>query len=491
MKLLQTVVLVCLLLVTSTITLAQEDEPPAPPPLTAAQIAEFVPVDFYLQPDYAASNGELAVIRRNASAANNDYDGIVIEIASGAERLNLGRTRTVEFVGDDQLLWIGAYDTQSARVYQVPDLTEVGRFPLGIFPVPRLYGEGYLYTTNNAAFYQPADLQVEPVLIAANLNYSPAYSGAISEFADGSRVAVAGQNGIVIVDIETGEIQQRLDYPLGVQMRILEDGTRLSAITNFDAYSGGASSWLVYDLVEDRALIEVYGGGGSHGVLSADGRFAAGSIRVNNAGVGRLDIYDVATGESLLTVDDAAHGFFGTPYYAFWGDSLVFLREWNGSSGLISVFDAAANQLYDTEYQAIYAPLRLNEALVQVWLSNDNQLNRFGVFEVETQTMVQEYPAFVVEQAAEQTLIGGGLVYGLPTEDRPALLILNGRVSGVNVRAEPSPNGAWLGSAADRVAAVGRNEANTWVYLSSHAGWVSVDVVRWDDDTADLAVIGE
>ncbi len=478
------VVSIMALLMLVQLTVAQDQS------LTPEEIRAMVPIAFIDGDDYAnvSPDGRFVVIK--ASKSPSVFDATVIDRLSGETLLTLPNTSQVVFVDNTTLLWLSSIDTQSARLYRLPEASELGRFSLGIKPSLLSSGSGYLYIQGSSVFYQPADLNQAAVRLASGLNYSESYQGAQVEFPDGKRLLIAGQNGAIIYDLETQSQVGNLKYPLMRTAELSADGRRLSVVTNYDPYSSGSSTWRVFDLEQDTQLIELYARMGAHGTISPSGRYAAGAQIATYSRRGNLRVYDLDSKTEIFRVDGVDVGPIGWGGFKFIGENLVYAQPTRGQYTKVLIYVPASNQVIETNIEIwgnFFIPI--NERLVLCYFEIEPAL-RMGLFDAQTGELVRRFPLNVSVWENLKQLVVGNVVYGLASDEQPALPSVTGRttVSGVNVRANPFPNSRRINGVSGAVTAIARNANSTWVYIAEAGGWVSADLIAFDGDITVLTV---
>lgn len=446
--------------------------------LSAENAAKLVPVAVYAAPIQAISpDGKYLVI--GEKLPGQGYNGKLVT-RDGETLLDLGSTASAAFVQGDQLLHVSLINSQSARVYQLPGLEEAGRFPLGVQPVARRYGTGYFYVLKEKqVFYQPADLSVEPVFLAKDLHF-PYANMIIAESPDGHSAAVANELGIWLYDLDKGEKSGQVDYPVAAYPEFSADGKRLSAITN------EFKNWLAYDLADGKAITELYSARMAAGMISASGQYGAVTRQLTDSQIGELTVFNLDTGEQIFQTKTAQFGY--NPQYGgafgFAGDLLVYRADFDGKTGKVAVFDPASGEskISDVDTDTFF----FMNGLVLLY-NFDTALT--AVFDPASASITASFSGYPVVSDAG---IGvQGVLFGLPDADHPALAAVTGTTNSanINVRSYPSKNGTRVTGASGTITALARTPDDTWVYLSSHSGWVSTELITLDGDIDSLMVV--
>ncbi|MEO8611066.1 MAG: hypothetical protein ABI690_24430 [Chloroflexota bacterium] len=446
--------------------------------LSAENAAKLVPIAVYSAPIQAISpDGQYLVI--GEKLPGQGYNGKLVT-REGETLLDLGSTASATFVQGDQLLHVSLINSQSARVYQLPGLEEVGRFPLGVQPVARRYGTGYFYILKEKqAFYQPADLTLDPVFLAKDLHF-PYANMVIAESPDGHTAAVANVLGIWLYDLDKGEKSGQIDYPVAAYPEFSADGKRLSAITN------EFKNWLAYDLDSGKSITELYSARMAAGTISASGKYGAVTRQLTDSGIGELTVFNLDSGEQIFQTKTAQFGY--NPQYGgafgFAGDLLVYHADFNGKTGKVAVFNPASGESKSSDVDT--DTFIFMNGLVLLYNFDTQQTSIFDPASASVTVSFSGYP--VVSDAG----IGvQGVLFGLPDDAHPALTTVTGttKSANINVRSYPSKNGTRVTGASGAITALARTPDNAWVYLSSHSGWVSTTLITLDGDIDSLMVV--
>lgn len=119
---------------------------------------------------------------------------------------------------------------------------------------------------------------------------------------DGSLVAAASQNGIVLWNGRTGEVLSMLEgssaYQFIESMEFTDDEKRLVAVEGFNVPSGGVLMWDIPSGKRQSPALKGYNGNGrSSGLaVSPDGK------QIALESQGKIKIWDIETGEVALTL---------------------------------------------------------------------------------------------------------------------------------------------------------------------------------------------
>jgi hypothetical protein len=454
--------------------------------LTSDRVEKMIPVAF-LEGDHLLDVSDRGRYLAVASESRIGVSAQILDKETGTILALPENTRQIHFIDETSLLWISAVGTQSPRLYRLPGMIELGRFPLGTRPQALRNGSGFVYVEGSAVYFQPLDLAEPRLRLAAGLNYTDAYLGDLEELPDGQTLLIAGQDRTVLIDLETQSTVATLDYPLLQAASFSEDGNRLSMVTNHDAFTGASSIWRVYDLEENVQLLELFGQLGAHGLISASGRYAAVSQQVTYSGQGNLRVYELDTLEEIFRVEDVSVGGLGWSGYWFAGDNLIFLRDFSERKGFATIYSPDSDALIETDIEAMTISEPINEQLVPVVFAYE-PVPRMGLVDAQSGELVRSFASrFTVSEILGQ-IIADGVVYAVPSIEQPALPALAGQttVSGVNVRANPFPDSVRINGVSGDVTAIARNADSTWVYVVEGAGWVSADLISFDGDIATL-----
>lgn len=418
------------------------------------------------------------------------------------------------FYGDDRIMTRNSSNQNlSPKLYNLPEGDELSRLIVfsGSWNWLTVGEDFWYYDRSNPdiartrLFYQTVG--GDAVLVSGQLGHASSRTSGFSYFGgaltapDASTIYVGTLNGVLEWDVATQTRTRTLPFPSATNLAITPDGRLLSTTTN------SGSNWRVIDLESGEEVYSNQSQGRSVGRVRADGAYAASSQGLSDAGNGNLSVVDLATGEELLRVEGVytgdIRGEFGNitgsrTSYNWLGDNLFFLREVDGESGLITIFNPETGELTETDRVGLpygIAPYKLpwfnitpGGQHIEISLS----LNELGFFNAEGE-LVRTLP--LTERVlrpvlSTRTFAVGNIVFGIPSDARPALTTVTGttNVDNINVRSFPSADGTRVNGATGPVEAIARNNAGTWVLLSSHAGWVSADALTLDGDVQDLIV---
>lgn len=457
-------------------------------PITRANISDVVPVGF--RPpglNDLNENGRYALLMEDTTMFS--YTASVIDQETGAVLMEATPNTSYQtrFLSGDRLALFRVVDTAAPRIYQLPDMTELYRLPLTLNPMWREGGDGYFYKVGTTAYWQPGNFSTVAISISQNMVGEYLY-GKIAESPDGRTVAVANEYAIELFDLEAREQVGQIGYPLGSDITFSTDGTRLSALTN------EGKNWLAYDLGEERVLGELYAPMMAGGTISPSGRYGVGLQQVTYSNIGTMRVYHLDSGEELTRVDT-----IGFTTVQFIDETLTFVRDYDGESGEVTFYDPAADRLLETELTTsptAGAPVRRLTSDMLVVTTPALLPGDLGalsnVITLNSGEILRQFPGYVYASADDE-LTMSRLIYAVPTTERPALVRLSGRTrsNGINVRAMPSVNAERVTGAAGEVSIVARSTDGLWLYLDSHIGWVSADLIAVEGEIETLAVMPE
>ncbi len=445
---------------------------------SAEDAAELVPIAVFAEPVQVISpDGQYLIVGERVPGQG--YNGKVIT-RDGETLFDLGATMSAVFVQDNQLLHISLISSQSARVYHLPDMEEVGRFPLGVQPTARRYGPGYFYVLGEKqAFYQSADLSVDPLFLSKDLHF-PYANMIIAESPDGHTAAVANQLGIWLYDLDKGEKVGQVDYPVAAYPEFSADGKRMSAITN------EFKNWLAYDLESGEAITELYSSRMSAGTISASGKYGVVTRQLTDSGIAELTVFDLDNGEQLFQTKTAQFGY--SPHnggaFGFVDDLLVYRADFDGNTGKVAVYNPVTgdNSIMDVGTDIF---LFVN-GMVLLYIFDSQQTSILDPIKAQVTANFSGYPVFSAGGVGLQSVL-----FGIADDDHPAMATVSGTTNSdnINVRSYPSTNGVRVTGASGAITALARTPDNTWVYLSSHSGWVSMELVTLNDNIETLMVV--
>lgn len=453
------------------ITLAQD----SPPELTAENASQLTPINVFAAPIQAISpDGKYYVIGENLPGQG--FKGKLVT-PDGKMLFDFGSTLFVKFLPDNQILHVSTITTQSARVYQLSDMTEVGRFPQGVVPLARRYGSGYFYILKQKqVFYQPPDLKAKPIFIAKDLHF-PYVEMIIAENPDGHTAVIASNLTITVFDLDKGEIVSQIAYPTASNLHFSADGKRLSMITN------DLKNWVAYDMQTGKSIVEMYAARQAGGIISSDGKYGAVTRLLSDSGIAELTVFDLADGKQIFQTKTAQFSFDPVTggSFAFDGDLFVYRDEFDGKKGVITVLDLTSGESHPTEMDADIIIPTNNLLLLYTFFPQ-----RTHIFDAKAGKVAISFVGFPVFGAGQMGI--QGMLFGIPDDSHPALSTINGKVKSgsINVRSNPSQNAPRISVAKGDVTALARTPDNKWIYLSSHSGWVSTDLVTLDGDIETL-----
>jgi WD40 repeat protein len=443
-------------------------------------IPDLVPIALFNEPIQQISPDGHYAITGDLKGAGAVYNGTVWDVETGKPIGDLkGTLYLTRFVDADHLLHISNLNTQAPRLYHLPDMQEVGRFPVNLQPLPAEHGPGYFYVLNQKSLYWlSSDLSAKPVLLSNQL-FNP--YNIYAESPDGHTVVVGTEHGIILFDLQKGEKVGQLDYPLANQLHFSADGKRLSAVTN------QGKNWLAYDLAAQKPLAELYAPGMANGTISESGRYGAAIQLVTTSGQGVLHIYDfnAADKPEIARIDKAG---FNTLFFV--NDILVYLSNYS-RTGKLTFYNPATQTAQETEWK-VYGVGPLPGGLVSAYTSYEPV--QVSVIDPATGKLVREFKKAVNFFAGNRYAASGNVLYGMPTSAHPALPMLTGTVNGknkLNVRVHPTQTSLRINGADGKVTALARTEDSKWIYLEGQGGWVPTNLVQLDGDVQTLTISSE
>jgi hypothetical protein len=445
------------------------------PSLSPEDIKNLVPVGLVKNIYGISHSGEFAVVALRSGIGG--FDGVLVRFPSLETVLELPNSTRAYFIEEDRFLWQSSIQTQSTRVYQLPDVVEIGRFPLNIQKLtPRRYGDGFLYLQGSNIVHQPSDFtQPARVIGAVPRDFNPVFNTFV-EVPDGQHVIAAGDTRTFMYNIETGERQDVLPYPVIREVVLTDDGRR--ALVQ-------SSSLYVHDFATNRPIFERYG---VSGIIRRDGRYVASlqiATYVPNAGI--LRVHDLDTGEEIFMARDVLEGSLD-----FIDDRLLYMTKTSDRwQGKINIFVPETRELIQTDILSYGVQgHQSGERFVALWANYDSYTET-DVIDIETGELLRTFAGTIIRPLHDPTqIIFGDLIYGLPNGSVPPLPTVTGNTRGryVNVRTSPSSSSRAMRSVSGDVTAVARSQDSRWLFIAEVQGWVSADVIALSGDVNSLIV---
>lgn len=421
--------------------------------------------------------------------------------AEGETVLELGRSLSARFLDDKTLLHQSAVTTQYPRIYNLEDLSyrsmNTQYLSFGFEWVNE--GQDYVFAPTwqqEIFYYQPPDYSEKEIAIANRLA-AQYYSPSFLVMPDKKGVLVAGQNNIQYFDIETREVTKRLPYPVATRMTISQDGKYLSFISNGNNTSV-VGTWRIIDLETEEQVFEQYGANGVHGMVSHDGKYAAGVIGTSlRGGIGNLTVYKLPSMDVVHKVDRIQYyvwfGNFPSGHqFGFAGEMLAYLREPQELFfGKVTLFNPHTVETVETPYVGRLSPWVMHQPNVDtVRFSGQDTFDKIVTLAGELILNVpasDRAPLFL----GDGVMALGQFVYADASKGLDSAPYLSARTnsSNINVRSAPDANATRIAGASGDVTVTACNFDCTWFYLAEYGGWTSAQLVRVEGDVTTLPKI--